>query len=96
MAPRNPEPGSKERETRRNVHEAVRSARPFGPLLARPSEELPRALRPREKLFSRGVRCLSSNGKQPKRPPAGGFFISGGNGDVAGDADRTMVDADRS
>ncbi len=51
MPPRNPEP---------SVHEAVRSERPFGPQLARPSEELPRALRPREKLFARGPRCLSS------------------------------------
>ena len=44
MAPRKPQMGS---------------ARPFGPLLARPPEELPRALRPREKLFARGARCLS-------------------------------------
>ncbi len=60
MAPRNPEPGSDERKIRRSVHEAVRSDRPFGPPVARPPEELPRALRPREKLFSRGAGCLSS------------------------------------
>ena len=62
MAPQKPETGSQEPEILPSVHEAARCGRPFGALLARPSEELPRALRPREKLFSHGVRCLSSNG----------------------------------
>ena len=60
MTTRIPEPGATAPDARRSVREAARCERPFLPRLARPSEELPRALRPREKLFARGVRCLSA------------------------------------
>lgn len=39
---------------------ATRSEHRFVPRLDRPPEELPRAMRPQEKLFSHGPRCLSS------------------------------------
>ena len=42
-----------------SIREAIRSETQFGVGAARAPQALPRALRPRAKLFARGARCLS-------------------------------------
>lgn len=42
-----------------SVHEAITTDSPFGPAALRRADTLPRALRPREKLYAHGAGCLS-------------------------------------